>query len=109
MKRGDIVVVSASGDYGKPRPAVIVQSDLFNETHASIIVCLLTTDIQDAPLFRLDIKPSGENGLKKRSQIMIDKIVAMRRERIGFTIGKIDDDALIRVSRSLALFLGLAQ
>ncbi len=109
MKRGDIVVVSASGDYGKPRPAVIVQTDLFNETHASIIVCLLTTDIQDAPLFRLDIEPSGDNGLKKRSQIMIDKIVAMRRERIGSTIGRIDDDALIRVNRSLALFLGLAQ
>ena len=109
MKRGDIVVVSASGDYGKPRPAVVVQSNLFNETHASIIVCLLTTDIQDAPLFRLDIGPSGDNGLKKRSQIMIDKIVAMRRERIGSTIGKIDDDTLIRVNRSLALFLGLAQ
>lgn len=109
MKRGDIVVVTASGDYGKPRPAVVVQSDLFNETHASIIVCLLTTDIQDAPLFRLHIEPSGNNGLKKCSQIMIDKIVAMRREHIGSTIGKIDDDTLIRVNRSLALFLGLAQ
>jgi len=109
MKRGDIVVVSASGDYGKPRPAVVVQANLFNDTHASIIVCLLTTDIQDAPLFRLDIEPSDHNGLKKRSQIMVDKIVAMRRERIGSIIGKIDENTLIRVNRSLALFLGLAQ
>ncbi len=109
MKRGDIVVVSASGDYGKPRPAVIIQADLFNDTHASIIVCLLTTDIQDAPLFRLDVDPSDDSGLKKRSQIMVDKIVAMRRERIGSTIGKIDDDTLICLNRSLALFLGLAQ
>lgn len=109
MRRGDIVVVSVSGDYGKPRPAVIIQANLFNDTHASIIVCLLTTDIQDAPLFRLDIDPSDSNGLKKRSQIMVDKIVAMRRDRINSTIGKIDDDTLIRVNRSLALFLGLAQ
>ena len=109
MRRGDIVVVSAAGDYGKPRPAVIIQENLFNDTHASILVCLLTTDIQDAPLFRLDIDPSDDNGLKKRSQIMVDKIVALRRERISSTIGKIDDDTLIRVNRSLALFLGLAQ
>ena len=109
MKRGDIVVVSAAGDYGKPRPAAIIQENLFNETHASILVGLLTTDIQEAPFSGLNIDPSDDNGLKKRSQIMVDKIVAMRRERISSTIGKIDDDTLIRVNRSLALILGLAQ
>ena len=109
MKRGDIVIVSAPGDYGKPRPAVIVQADLFNDTHASIIVCLLTTDIQEAPLFRLDVEPSESNGLKSPSQIMVDKIVAMKRERIGVAIGKISEDTLISLNRSLTLFLGLAQ
>lgn len=109
MKRGDIVIVSAPGDYGKPRPAVLVQSDLFNETHASIIVCLLTTDIQDAPLFRVDIAPAPGNGLHDHSQIMVDKIVALRRERIGDAVGRIDDDTLVRLNRSLALFLGFAQ
>ena len=53
MKRGDIVLAVARGDYGKPRPAVIVQSDLFNATHASLLVCLLTSELIDAPLFRL--------------------------------------------------------
>ncbi len=60
MKRGDVVLVIAPGDYGKSRPAVVVQSDIFNETHASIVVCLLSTDLQDAPLFRLSVEPTDE-------------------------------------------------
>ena len=107
MNRGDLVVVSASGDYGKPRPALVVQSDLFNATHASVVVCLITTDLTDAPLIRLDVDATPENGLKQRSQIMIDKVVALRRERMGARIGRLDADTLVRVNRSLALFLGL--
>ncbi|MEO7861828.1 MAG: type II toxin-antitoxin system PemK/MazF family toxin [Nitrospirales bacterium] len=108
MKRGDLVIVSAPGNYGKPRPAVIIQSDIFNETHASILVCLITSDQQDAPLFRIDVQPTEETGLKVASQIMIDKIVALRRERIAQHIGQINDETLIRLNRSLALFIGLA-
>ena len=109
MRRGDIVTVSAPGDYGKPRPAVIIQSDLFNETHASILICLLTTDLQDAPLFRIDIEPNRSNGLQQASQIMADKVLAIRRERIGKRIGRIDDETELRLSRSLAVFMGLAE
>ncbi len=108
MKRGDLVIVSAPGDYGKPRPAVIIQSDIFNETHASIVVCLVTSEKQKAPLFRIDVQPTEENGLKMASQIMVDKIVALRRERIDQKIGTIDDETLVRLNRSLALFIGLA-
>jgi mRNA interferase MazF len=107
VKRGDVVIVSAPGDYGKPRPAVVVQSDLFNDTHASIAVCLLTTNIVDAPLFRLSIEPTVQNGLRQRSQIMIDKIVALRRSRIASHVGSLDAETLQGVNRSLALFLGL--
>jgi mRNA interferase MazF len=109
VKRGDIVIVSIQGDYGKPRPAVIVQSDLFNDTHSSIILCPLTSDIQDAPLFRLTIEPNKDNGLTKQSQIMIDKVTALKRERVVQNIGHIDDDSMIKLNRSLALFLGIAQ
>ncbi|KAB2849178.1 MAG: type II toxin-antitoxin system PemK/MazF family toxin [Hyphomicrobiaceae bacterium] len=107
MRRGDVVVVSAPGDHGKPRPAIVVQSDLFNETHASIAVCLLTSDIIEAPLFRLTVEPTAENGLRSRSQIMVDKVVALRRERVGKVIGSLDRDTVLRVNRSLALWLGL--
>ena len=108
MRRGDIVIVSAPGDYGKPRPAIIIQPDIFNETHASILVCLITSDKYDAPLFRIDVPVSKETGLKKPSQIMVDKIVALKRERITQQIGRINEDVVIRLNRSLALFIGLA-
>jgi len=108
MKRGDLVIVSAPGDYGKPRPAIVIQSDLFNETHASIVVCLVTRERQDAPLFRIDVQPSETTGLKMASQIMVDKIVTLRRERVDQRIGRVNDETLIRLNRSLALFIGLA-
>ena len=82
MKRGDVVLVAVPGDYGKPRPVVVIQTDLANETHASFVVCPMTSYIQDAPLFRLDVVPTAENGLKKPSQVMVDKIVAVRREKV---------------------------
>ncbi len=108
MKRGDVVIAISTGDYGKPRPAVIVQSDLFNETHASIIVCLMTSELHNAPLFRINVQPNKENGLTSLSQIMIDKVVAIKRERISQVIGTLDDATLLTVNRSLALFMGIA-
>jgi mRNA interferase MazF len=107
MKRGDVILVVASGDYGKAHPAVVVQSDIFNETHASIVVCLLSSDLQDAPLFRLTIQPTDENGLHAISQIMVDKIVALKRDRILARVGSLDEDTRLRLNRSLMLFLGL--
>lgn len=108
MKRGDIVLAVAAGDYGKPRPALVVQSDLFNDTHASVLVCLMTSDLQDAPLFRITVEPSEENGLQVAAQIMVDKIMAIRRDKIRTRIGSLDEEVLLRVNRSLMLFLGLA-
>ncbi len=72
------------------------------------MVCLVTSDRQDAPLFRIDAQPSETTGLKMASQIMVDKIVTLRRERIDQHIGRINDETLIRLNRSLALFIGLA-
>ncbi len=107
MKRGDVVVVVVPGDYGKPRPAVVVQTDLVNDTHASIVVCPITSHMQDAELFRLTIQPSPGNGLQKISQVMVDKLVAVRRDKIGQVIGTLDDELLIRLNRSLAFWLGM--
>jgi mRNA interferase MazF len=107
VKRGDIVLVTAPGDYGKRRPAVVIQSDLFNDTHASIVVCLINSALVDAPLFRLTVAPSADNGLKEPSQIMVDKMVALRRERLSEPLGRLDDEMMLRLGRSLALFIGL--
>ncbi len=108
MQRGDIVLTVFSGDFGKPRPAVVVQTNLVNETHASVTLCPLTSRLIDAPLFRLDVEPSEGNGLQKPSQVMVDKIATVRRERVREVIGKLDEDTLLRLSRSLAFWLGLA-
>jgi mRNA interferase MazF len=107
MKRGDIVTVSASGAYGKPRPAVIIQSDRLKSTD-SVLVSLFTSMLVDTPLFRLSIEPSETNGLKLPSQIMIDKIIAIPREKCGAVIGSLDEGALITLNRLLAVVVGLA-
>jgi mRNA interferase MazF len=107
MKRGDVILVVVPGDYGKPRPAVVVQTDLVNDTHSSIVVCPVTSHLQDAELFRLTIEPSAHNGLRKTSQIMVDKIVAVRRDRIRDAIGELDEEMMIRLKRSLAFWLGI--
>jgi mRNA interferase MazF len=108
VKRGDIVLVAVQGDYGKPRPAVVIQSDLFNDTHASILVCLISSDLQDAPLFRLDVSPNAQNGLRVPSQIMADKVVAVKREKLTQHIGSLDEKTMLQLNRSLALFIGIA-
>ena len=107
MNRGDLVAVAIPGDYGKPRPALVVQSDLFNETHASITVLPVTSTIVDTPLFRVTVEPSRENGLRTISQIMVDKVTTVRRQRLGQTIGPLEDEAMVRVSRALALWFGI--
>jgi mRNA interferase MazF len=107
-KRGDIWTAAEKGAHtGKPRPVVIIQSDRF-DTIGSITVCGFTTDATEAPLFRIRVAPSPENGLKTTSAIMVDKIVALRRESLDKRIGRLEDGELIHLNRSIAMFLGLA-
>lgn len=103
--RGDLVTVSLPGDYGKPRPALVIQSDLFAE-HPSVTVLPITSHLVDAPLLRIDIGP--ESGLERPSQIQIDKSHTARGERIGAVIGRAGEPTLRAVNRALAVFLGLA-
>ncbi|MEA2871693.1 MAG: mRNA interferase MazF [Hyphomicrobiales bacterium] len=108
MRRGDLVTVAAAGDYGKPRPAVVVQTDAFPESHASVVVCQLTSDLADAPDFRVTIEPKPENGLRLTSQVMADKPVTIRRERVGQKIGHLSDQDMARLGIALAFVFGLA-
>ena len=108
MQRGDVVTVAAAGDYGKPRPAVIVQTDAFPKNHASVVVCRLTSELADAPDFRVTVEPKPENGLRLRSQVMADKPVTVRRERIGQKIGRLGNEEMARLGIALAFVFGLA-
>ncbi len=108
MKRGAIVIVAAKGAYtGKPRPAVVVQSDLFNPTHASVTVCPVTSDCVDAPLFRLNLPPGPRTGLRTMSQIMIDKIVSVPRTAINREIGRCEAGELDAIDDGLRRWLGV--
>jgi mRNA interferase MazF len=107
MRRGQFVTVVTAGDYGKPRPALVVQSDLFAEL-PSVVICPLTTTLRDdADQFRLEVAPSSQNGLREISQIAIDKITVVPTAKIGAVIEMADDALLARVNRALALFLGI--
>jgi len=108
VKRGELVTVALPGDDGKPRPAVVVQADLFNDTHASLTVVPVTSTLVDAPLFRLAVEPSPRNGLRTLSQLMVDKLITVRRERVGAPIGSLEPEPMARLNRALALWLGLA-
>src|SRR3984957_21116884 len=105
MRRGDVVTVAATGDYGKPRPAVIVQTNALPASHASVVVCQLTSDLADAPDFRVTIEPKPENGLRLKSQVMADKPVTARRERIGEKIGRLGNQEMAPIGMVLAFFL----
>ncbi len=107
MKRGDVVTVALPGTYGKPRPGLIVQSDFFDE-HPSVTILPVTSELRDTPLFRITVRPTSENGLRKTSQVMVDKTHTVPRDKIGAVLGHLDDGTMLSVNRALALFLGFA-
>ena len=108
MKRGDLLTVALQGDYGKPRPALVIQSDFFDR-HPSMTVLPVTSDLRDAPLFRITVQPSATNGLKKPSQIMLDKTMTVARDKMGEPFGRLDADTMLQVERHLSVFLGIAK
>jgi len=108
MKRGATVVVAARGAYtGKPRPALVIQSDLFNSTHASVTICPITTNCVDAPLFRLSLPPGSRTGLRGVSPVMIDEIVSMPPSAIAREIGECNAAELAAVDDGLRRWLRL--
>ncbi len=108
MRRGDIVTVAAPGDYGKPRPAVVIQADLLNEVAQSTIVALVTGHLVDAPLLRLTLKPDPENGLQKPSQVQPNRLLTLPTAKIGAKIGRLSPEQMIELDRLLAVVVGLA-
>jgi len=107
MKRGDLVRVALPGGYGKPRPALIIQSDLFRE-HPSYTVLPVTSEIRATPLVRITLEADEQTQLRTRSQVMIDKATTVPREKVGGKFGRIREGDMLAVNRALALFFGLA-
>ena len=108
MNRGDFVTIAMQGDFGKPRPALVIQSDAFNE-HASVTVLLMSSTLVDAPLLRVTVQPGEATGLQKPSQVMVDKAMTVKRDKLGEAFGSAGDAAMLEVGRCLAVFLGIAR
>jgi mRNA interferase MazF len=108
MMRGDLVTIAMQGDFGKPRPALIVQANQFSEL-GSVTLLPVTSTLVSAPLLRVAVQPSAHNGLHKPSQVMVDKAITVKRDKVGPAFGRIEADALVEVERCLAVFLGIAK
>jgi mRNA interferase MazF len=109
MRRGEIWTVAEGPEYtGKPRPAVIIQDDSFDATRF-ITICAFTTDPTEAPLFRIRIEPNERNGLQAPSNLMVDKVTTVPKEKLGSLIGRLGDEDMIRLNQAILVFLGLAR
>ncbi len=108
MRRGDLVTIALQGDFGKPRPALIIQSDHF-DAHPTMTVLLVSSALVASPLLRVTVEPDEFNGLRARSQIMVDKAMTVMRGKVGPAFGRLGGDRMLEVERCLALFLGIAR
>ena len=108
MNRGDFVTIAMQGDFGKPRPALVIQSDQFGG-HATVTVLLVSSALVNAPLLRVTVDPGEKNGLQKTSQVMVDKAMTVKRDKLGTSFGVAGDEVMLEVGRCLAVFLGIAR
>jgi len=108
MRRGDVVVVALPGDLGKPRPAVVVQVDVLNENLRTVLLCPITSFSSDPSFFRVAVEPTIENGLRLPSEIMVEKLQAANKSKLANVIGRMDDQTMRKLGRSLLITLGLA-
>ncbi len=104
--RGEVWTAAGTGYVSKPRPVVVIQDDVFRQAD-SVTVMPFTTDPVDAPILRIPVEPSPDNGLDAPSKLMVDKVATIRRTALGMRLGSLEDEHLVEVKRALAMFLGL--
>ncbi len=108
MNRGDLVTIAMQGDFGKPRPALVIQASQFDE-HATVTILPVTSALVQAPLLRVSVQPDDRNNLQKPSQVMVDKAMTVKRDKLGEVFGSVNDEVMLEIGRCLAVFLGIAR
>jgi mRNA interferase MazF len=108
VRRGSIVIV-AHGEFGRPRPAVVVQADELGDATTTVLVCPITSDVTERLPIRPTVEPNPDNGLRLNSQFMTDKMLALPRNRVRRMIGVIDPETSDRLDAALLVVLGLAR
>ena len=106
--RGDFVTIAMQADFGKPQPALVIQSDQFNE-HETVTVLPVTSKLVAAPLLRVTVQSDPESGLQKPSQAMVDKAMTVKRDKVGQAFGRIEANTMVEVEPCLAVFLGIVK
>lgn len=109
MRRGDVVIAVLPGELGKARPAVIVQGNELGDATTTILVCPLSSSVQEIKRLRPLFEPPASSGLRVRSQAMADKITPLRRDRIRGQIGVLDQEEADRLDQALLVVLGLSR
>jgi mRNA interferase MazF len=110
ISRGDWGTVAAPGDFGKPRPAVVIQPDVLTGAEVkTVTACLIGSHLVNAATFRLTVEPGAGTGLRRPSQIMVGKVISMPRTRIGRVVGRLEDESMPRLTRALAFVIGFGQ
>jgi len=108
LRRGTVVTAASPGVYpGKPRPAVVVQADRWLQAHPSVTLCPLTSTLRQAPLVRIAVDPSSRNGLRKPSQLMVDKLFTVPIQAVGEVVGQLEPDLLTDLDLALRGWLEL--
>ena len=108
IQRCEVITVASPGAYsGKPRPTVVVQANRWLGAHPSITLCPLTSTLIDAPLVRIIVEPSAMNGLRKRSQLMVDKLFTVPISDIGSSIGCLETTVMAELELGLKDWLAL--
>lgn len=109
MKRGDVVVVSLPGDLGKPRPAVIGQTDVLNDNLRTVLLCPISSFSSSPNFFRVAVEATKENGLRLPSEVMVEKLQATNKSRVGQIVGRLDEADMLKLARAMMISLGLTQ
>lgn len=92
---------------GKVRPVVIIQTDLLNSVHPSVIICPLTTNIQPAAdVLRVHLI-KGMAKLKEGCDILVDQIRAIDKKRLQKRLGILPEDIEIKLKNNLAIILDI--
>lgn len=109
LKRGDVVLAVVPNELGRPRPGVVIQADEFNKDLSTIFVCPISSDVREGLSLRPVIEAKASNGLRLRSQIMTDKMISLKHDRVRRVIGRVDQKTSEQLDRALLIVLGLAR
>jgi len=92
---------------GKVRPVLVIQTNLLNSVHPSVIVCPVTTKVErESEILRVHLNKGSAN-LKVESDIMIDQIRAIDKRRLLNKVGELPKELHNIVKENIRIVLDI--